>query len=482
MACNTKHGPAAAIRVYEEATGIRLTQKDWHLIREEARLDSGGKLSREVISPEEAMTVASDFYDAAMKAGGKPVDPIARDKFVQEFASQKNTAGTLHTIDQVTEHGLPAAVTERPRRSGKAGNAKEGQPEGDGNITQNMSANGVLSYSSDTILGAGGVGAPETQNAFAVMSNVANDTSLAGDYTPEEGVKAAVTMGAIAAEIKESSDLIGEDLAQVLRDNDIHSIHDAVTGTTLTPRSGYRYRGWNHEGVQSELTSQIASANNMEPEKVAGVIGAYTEFASVDGYRPSALRERGLRAKDFAEGVAGQRSVVVSFGGERPSEGNWGNVQAVEANASDMKEVATYIANSRERIKTLPIDDAVREYVAVRHIERTATRIAQGIESSVSKKLTDSDLDEVAGYKPRTTAGGEKWDSDDLERKIIPLVASSASVTEREALTVISDFKSVAEVRRYKVRGLKAVDIDADEYRTKTPGSFKLAKTEEGAA
>lgn len=482
MACNTKPGPAAAIKVYEEATGIHLTQKDWHLIREEARLNSGGKLSREVISDEDARTVAADFYDAAY--AGREIDPAAREQFITEFAAMKNTAGTLHTIDEITQNGLPKAVLERPRKGTVATPPAPAQPAGSMALvtSESMSANGVLTYSSASVLGPVGASSDDRIKAdSALLADIMAGKFPDRDFTPEEGVKASLEVRAAADAMREQADLIGADLAERLHDNGIKSIHDGVTGTTLSPHSGYRYRGWDHEGIQSEVENGIAVNRDLDRGQVKAVVDAYTEYAAVDGYRTPALREYGLRAKDYAEGVPGQRSVAVSF----PDRDDFVPTSAVGAVLDSSKSIAMMPADAaaaRERIASLPLEDAVREYVAVRHTERRLTRIAAGVESDAATKIMNEGLDTVAGYRARTTAGGERWDAEALERRLVPRIAEKAGVEPRVAQEVIADFKEVARVGRYKVRGLKAADLDADEYRSKTPGTRKLERVDEAAA
>lgn len=477
MACQTRHGPATAIKCLKDASGLRLTQSDWHLLRQKVEDNMGERLSREVINPIEAAPVASDFYDAVMTAAGKPLNPTDRDAFVASLTSGTVTAGTLHVMDEIILNGIPEEITDRPRRGSKSAVLTQPTPVAASETVSSLGVNGVFHMKTDAIVGPMGA----TEDADVIRSSELVESITDGgftdsEFTPEQGVEASLVAREASDAMRANVDAIGADLAQRMKDNGISVIHDSLTGTELTPHSGYRYRGWNHEGVQSALAEEIASNRGMSSDSVSSLISSYSEYASVDGYRTSALRERGLRASSFAESVAGDKTLSVKFADRNdrivPSSAIRGVLSSREA-VQAMPEVA---ASARQRISTLPMEDAVREYVAVRRVERTLTRVAAGVEWDAASKIIDNGLvDGVAGYNARTTAGGEQWDAESLDRRIVPLIADKVGVESSVAFEVIRDFKAVAQVNRYKVRGLKSADIDPEDYRSKTPGKRKLA-------
>jgi hypothetical protein len=83
VACNTRVGPAAAIRFFEQATGMRLTQEDWHLIREATESAQGGKLSRARADVNVVDGVFQAFTDASWGdlGSGADVSRFDRDEF-----------------------------------------------------------------------------------------------------------------------------------------------------------------------------------------------------------------------------------------------------------------------------------------------------------------------------------------------------------------------------------------------------------------
>lgn len=110
MACNTKTGPALAIRFIEEhLTGVKLTQKDWHILREAAA--GGERLSNATA------TDSSKVHCARALANSLRVPKDEADKFVQDFMLAKNTVGTCETLDYITDNGMPAEILTRPRRN-----------------------------------------------------------------------------------------------------------------------------------------------------------------------------------------------------------------------------------------------------------------------------------------------------------------------------------------------------------------------------
>lgn len=133
MACNTKHGPATAIKFYEQATGVKLTQQDWHLIREATEADTGSKLSRARASEHEAATVFMQLADAAN--GDERVPTHKVEDACAQFVKSDNTSGTLAMLRNLANKGLPQSVTSRTRRGSKATKPPK---SGAGGIVTNM--------------------------------------------------------------------------------------------------------------------------------------------------------------------------------------------------------------------------------------------------------------------------------------------------------------------------------------------------------
>lgn len=110
MACNTKPGPALAIAFIEEhLTGVKLTQKDWHSLREAAA--GGEKLSNaaadDTMKAKAARSLATSLLAPKAEA----------DEFVLRFMGEKNTVGTCKALQYVADNGIPAEILTRPRRN-----------------------------------------------------------------------------------------------------------------------------------------------------------------------------------------------------------------------------------------------------------------------------------------------------------------------------------------------------------------------------
>lgn len=98
----------------QDTFGTRINQQDWHLLRGRAAEFLGEPLRRDVVPVGEATGVARDFYDWASAGAHGHLPP--REEWVHEFASHNNTSGTLHIMNYLMVHGLPDAVSNRPRR------------------------------------------------------------------------------------------------------------------------------------------------------------------------------------------------------------------------------------------------------------------------------------------------------------------------------------------------------------------------------
>jgi hypothetical protein len=79
-------------------------------MRAAAEKDINGKLSASIADSVRAREVASALVQ---KFDGDAAEKMA---FIRDFSREKNTEGTLSTLETVTKNGLPAVVTERKRR------------------------------------------------------------------------------------------------------------------------------------------------------------------------------------------------------------------------------------------------------------------------------------------------------------------------------------------------------------------------------
>jgi hypothetical protein len=79
-------------------------------MRHAAETEVGHKLSSSTADSARAQEVATALVQ---KFDGDAAEKMA---FIRDFSREKNTAGTLDTLETVTKNGLPAVVTERKRR------------------------------------------------------------------------------------------------------------------------------------------------------------------------------------------------------------------------------------------------------------------------------------------------------------------------------------------------------------------------------
>lgn len=117
MSCQTKPGPAAFCSFIEDVYQEKVTQADWHAIRELAAAEKGViKLSRAQCDVDRVSDTALGLADKAAQENGITVDDelssggVQFDNRVEEMhaslASTSNTQGTLDVIDYLAKHGV----------------------------------------------------------------------------------------------------------------------------------------------------------------------------------------------------------------------------------------------------------------------------------------------------------------------------------------------------------------------------------------
>jgi hypothetical protein len=125
MACSSQPGPARAIRFIEEhIAGVKITQKDWHTLREVAAEHTGVRLSKV------AATELGKVRAARALAAALHVTPSQSNDFVHEFMFKESTEGTCLVLEYVAQNGLPEEVINRPRRNrGRQAGIKTAPPD-----------------------------------------------------------------------------------------------------------------------------------------------------------------------------------------------------------------------------------------------------------------------------------------------------------------------------------------------------------------
>lgn len=136
MSCHSQHGPQTYLKFIEEATGERITQSDWHAIRQLAATEAGGKLSRAVADPDDSHDAAMELaacinYEQGITFGldgdGDRVEDYRADELVKAVASVKNTTGTIAAINYIAAHGVKETLT-RARGTNDAPLVYSGDP------------------------------------------------------------------------------------------------------------------------------------------------------------------------------------------------------------------------------------------------------------------------------------------------------------------------------------------------------------------
>ena len=95
MCCNTKAGPRLALQYLSNATGLRLTQEDWH----QMRAYSGEFLGRELSS---GRASASESVSAAVRVIHQFAGSDAEmQEFARSCAIATNTQGTIDMLNVV---------------------------------------------------------------------------------------------------------------------------------------------------------------------------------------------------------------------------------------------------------------------------------------------------------------------------------------------------------------------------------------------
>lgn len=115
MACHNRPGPAAYRHYIEQVTGQRITQQEWHDLRELAALE-GRSTARSRVTPEEALYAASYLGgNLRLEFGNDPDTLEGRQQAFDDMAEKLNatnvTAGTVSIVRYLADYGVKDSLT-----------------------------------------------------------------------------------------------------------------------------------------------------------------------------------------------------------------------------------------------------------------------------------------------------------------------------------------------------------------------------------
>lgn len=106
MACSTRPGPAAFVTFIEDMTGDRLTQRDWHDLRQMAEADGHPMGKRTLSDAENAARIDALATSLNMQ------DADDADDLKAALNGVGNTEATLSVIDYMAKHGVGDTIAK----------------------------------------------------------------------------------------------------------------------------------------------------------------------------------------------------------------------------------------------------------------------------------------------------------------------------------------------------------------------------------
>lgn len=124
MACASRPGPQAAIAHFAEATGVQLTQEDWHYLKKAVAAQWDRPISRKRADSIAAAEAALSLVQS-LDIDGSP----EAEAFVDRFYNAVNTESTVDAVNYLAAGGAPDEVRDRKRRGdGQSGNGADNCP------------------------------------------------------------------------------------------------------------------------------------------------------------------------------------------------------------------------------------------------------------------------------------------------------------------------------------------------------------------
>lgn len=312
-------------------------------------------------------------------------------------------------------------------------------------------------------------------------------TTLVDDTTPVPAVSLAdridstLTMKEHARQLRDTLDEAASSLAARLDTVHIQQVTDMTTGNQYLPVGGVHYSAWQHEALTDTLADKIATSTGDDPDTVRAAITDYTTYAAVDYYRSRALRDAGLKARDYATMTPQPRRLELRrTHHDHPAAPSYA-ADRIHAHRDTLTASITAAQQAADTLSMLPLDTALREYAALRNAHRTLTDTLTAAETDLGAALKDTDTPVTGTWGTATwvpSGGSERWDNDDLDRVLITHIAATRDLDPKATGRAIDAFRSYAHVGRYRVKALAGV-VDVDDYRTKTPVSPKMKITAE---
>lgn len=333
--------------------------------------------------------------------------------------------------------------------------------------------NGIL------MIGNGTLGQPEYSEEateFAsLLENIRNTDSQANSMTATEQVEAAIVARNVLTEARDSAALISANVVDRLDTQKLRTVTDSATGVSLSPIGGVRYSGWQHEAIQQAVGARIAEQRGLPEDAVQSAIAGYTDYAGIDYYRGPALRALGLKARDYAKVNPEPRRTMIKFPDYDDAFIPGGAAVAVRDNQAALEAMPGRIRDLAARVEDMPLDQAVRELASVERSIRSLNKVTISMESDAYSRLAkEGPVSTTYGdYKAYQTTPSDRWDPT-IEPVLISQVAKDKGIDPVVTGIAVRDFLEVGHAGRYKVKSLKAAEIDPDDYRSKGNSTRKI--------
>lgn len=293
----------------------------------------------------------------------------------------------------------------------------------------------------------------------------------------EDTVEAAALAMDAAAALRDASAEIATAVAQRLKTAGIKTATDPHTGLSVSPGHDKDVTGWQHDKIRDHLVNHIEATRNIPAATARAIIDDYTTYASIAYYRPSALNDIGVDVSTVGTVKWGELSLRIrnepyQFDAPTPSA-----VQVVHANRDMLSTLRNRTPLLAKKIAAMPIDQAIREAVAVDHLRRRMSTVANAAAERAHDAMTTAKFDTMTTaygtFKPHTTAASEKWDPQ-IETILAEQIAKDTSAPVPTIAAVLFETKAVMAVSQYKKKGLRAANIEPAEWFKVSPGNKRL--------
>lgn len=305
-------------------------------------------------------------------------------------------------------------------------------------------------------------------------------------------VEAATALARLRAELASVSaelDAAEYELARRLDDEGITKVSFMGSGVAAVPFGSFRYASWQHASLVPQVASALVRSGRVDvtEEESTDILNRYAlRFALPANYRPSALRDLGIDARDYAVESSDGRRIWIQYASkdDAPSHQTVSLTKTLEL-AERESEVREALAGVRSSLSTAvqhhDASAAAASYVAMRQrvslirqgVQRLESVTARLMEQEVLERVVTDDGEELELRRGRAQS---HMDTAQVRPHVIAAVARDAGLPPEKVAHVIEQFETVAHVKTFRRKAVaEDTDIDVDEFISITPGRTRVA-------